>query len=229
MNLASLSLVRAIWISSVRGLRTETVRQNNTMRRLLLALLVLVSSCGRKPDLIETLSLTDGFTLSKERINPSSPLFELIATPDPPMAKESVLLHHPTWKARERVPLIWSELKAGCRLYQAPTAIALTTKREIAWRVPGVEGFYWNLWRLDLDSLPKELEEAFRRALHSLGHLPYEITDFDVVKRRCVLSLTHPEFKLPPRLVFQFQSTALGRSGAIIPGGSFVFEALPNQ
>jgi hypothetical protein len=199
------------------------------MRWLLLALLLLVSACGRKANIIETLSLPDGFTLSMERINPSRPLFELVARPDPPMSTESVFIHHPAWKAREKVPLIWSELKAGCHLYQAPTAIALTTKRDIAWRVPGVEGFYWNLWRLDLDSLPKEQEEDFRSALYSLGHLPYEITDFDVVKRRCVLNLTHPEFKLPPRLVFQFQSTALARSGAIIAGGSFVFEALPNQ
>jgi hypothetical protein len=203
--------------------------RNNMMCRLLLALLLLVSACGRKPDLIETLSLPDGFTLSMERINPRRPLLEFVARPDPARSTESVFLHHPSWKARESVPLIWSELKAGCHLYQSPTVIALTTKREIAWRVPGVQSSYWNLWQLDLDNLPKEQEEAFRSALYSLGHLPYEITEFDVGKRRCVLSLTDPEFKIPPRLVFQFQSTAFARSGANISGGTFVVEALPNK
>jgi hypothetical protein len=198
-------------------------------RSLLLALLLLIAACDRKPHLVEALSLPDSYTLSMERLDPNRPLFEFVASPDPAMSSESVFLHHPTWKAREGIPIGWNDIKAECRLYQTPATIFLTTKRQIAWRVPGIDGFYWNKWELDLDQLPTDQEAVFRDALYSVGHLPYEIAEFDLNRRRCVLRLTHPSLTLPPRLTFQFQSTAKARNGSNIAGGSFVFEGHPNK
>ena len=194
------------------------------VRNLLLVFIFAASACARKPDRVETLQLPDGFALTMERSIPSRPLIELVPASDPAMPTESVFIHHHTWKAREGVPLIWDDLKAGCRLYQSATTMALTTKREIAWRVQGVDVFYWSKWQLALNNLPQDHETNLRTALYSLGHLPYEITSFDAAERRCVLRLTHPAYSLPARLTFRFHPVATARNGANIAGGTFVFE-----
>jgi len=193
------------------------------MRNFLLIFLFAVSACARKPDAVQTIRLPDSFTLTMERFNPRPPLIELVPH-DPYLATEHVFINYPAWKTREEMPIVWSELQTGCHLYQSLTAHALTTKREIAWRVQGIDCFFWSKWQLSVENLPADQQPILRTALYALGHLPYEITDFDLDHRRCTLTLTHPAYSLPPRLIFQFHSTATAPNGASIAGGTYVFE-----
>jgi hypothetical protein len=193
------------------------------MRNLLLIFFLGMSACARKPDAVQTIALPEQFSLTMERFNPRPPVVEFVPH-DSYLPTEHVFINHPAWKSREEIPIVWRELQAGCRLYHTPAAMALTAKREIAWRVQGFDCFYWSKWQLSVENLPAEQQPTLRTALFALGHLPYEITDFDLSQRQCVLSLTHPSYSLPSHLVFRFHSTVTAPNGASIADGTYVFE-----
>jgi hypothetical protein len=168
--------------------------------------------------------MPDGFSLVMERFVPRAPTVELVPH-DPYLATEHVFINHPSWKTREAMPIVWSELQESSRLYPSSSALALTTKRQIAWRVQIVDSSFWEKWELSVEDLPAHLQAVLHTALNDVGHLPYEITSYDATQRRCVLALTHSKYALPAHLTFLFRSKARSPNGSIIDGGTFVFEA----